>query len=135
MSKENLIRNANEELISKGDENAIGTYFSEEYIAHADNKSYQGHVFIKSYLGQLRSAIPDVSVKEVKIFTVTDEIATWQRTIQGTHKTNMRGIPASNKVITWNEMVTSRFDGDLIAEEWVVSELAGQLFIKQPKTK
>jgi len=48
---------------------------------------------------------------------------------------HMMGIPASEKKIKWKEMVVSRFEGDKIAEEWVVSELAGQLLLKQPKKK
>ena len=59
----------------------------------------------------------------------------WQRTLHGTHKANMMGIPSSEKKIIWNEMVVSRFEGDKIAEEWVVSELAGQLLLKLPKIK
>ena len=47
----------------------------------------------------------------------------------------MMGIPPSKKKIKWNEMVVSRFEGDKIAEEWVVSELAGQLLLKQPIKK
>jgi predicted ester cyclase len=44
----------------------------------------------------------------------------------------MMGIPPSDKKIKWIEMVVTRFEGDRIAEEWVVSELAGQLLLKQP---
>ena len=47
----------------------------------------------------------------------------------------MMGIPPSNKTVKWNEMVVSRFEGDKIAEEWIVSELMGQLLLKQPQTK
>jgi hypothetical protein len=32
-------------------------------------------------------------------------------------------------------MVVSRFEGDKIAEEWIVSELMGQLLLKQAKNK
>ncbi len=47
----------------------------------------------------------------------------------------LRRSGKNEKKLKWNEMVVSRFEGDKIAEEWVVSELAGQLLLKLPKTK
>lgn len=46
-----------------------------------------------------------------------------------------QGIPASMKRIKWNDIVVTRFDGDRIAEEWLASNLAFQLMIKQPNKK
>ena len=57
----------------------------------------------------------------------------WQRTLSGTHKADMQGIPASGKRIKWCDMHVTRFAGGMIAEEWVVSDLAAQLFAKQSR--
>ena len=46
-----------------------------------------------------------------------------------------QGIPASMKRIKWNDIVVTRFDVDRIAEEWLASNLAFQLMIKQPNKK
>ncbi|MFO7656420.1 MAG: ester cyclase, partial [Bacteroidales bacterium] len=61
----------------------------------------------------------------------TENTITWQRTFSGTHKTEMQGIPASMKKLKWNEIVVTRFEGERIAEDWLVSDLAFQLMIKQ----
>jgi predicted ester cyclase len=53
--------------------------------------------------------------------------------LTGKHKNNLKGIPATDKKVTWTEMVVSRFENNKIIEEWVVSELAGELMLKQPK--
>jgi len=45
------------------------------------------------------------------------------------------GIKPSEKIIKWNEIVVSRFDQNKIAEEWVVSELKGELLSKIPHKK
>ncbi|MFT7489878.1 MAG: putative ester cyclase [Candidatus Promineifilaceae bacterium] len=42
----------------------------------------------------------------------------------------MQGIPASGKKVTWRDMVVTRFSDDKIGEEWVVSELMGELLLK-----
>lgn len=47
----------------------------------------------------------------------------------------MMGIPASNQRVKWQEMIVSRFENDKIVEEWVVSDLAGQLMIRLPRKK
>ena len=44
----------------------------------------------------------------------------------------MLGIPPSGKRVEWKDMLHTRFDGDQIAEEWAVSELAGELMLKLP---
>jgi hypothetical protein len=75
------------------------------------------------------------SVLNIEILVEEGNTITWQRTLHGTHKANMMGIPQTGKKIKWNEMVVSRFEGDKIAEEWIVSELAGQLLLRQQETK
>ena len=56
----------------------------------------------------------------------------WHRTLSGTHKASMMGIPPTGQKVEWIDMVVTRFDGEKIAEEWTVSELAGQLLSKSP---
>lgn len=135
MNKQELIRKANDQLIGQGDMQAIEQFFTAAYLAHAEEKEYQGHAFIKRFIRQVRSAIPDVSVRKVSFFVEAGDTIAWKRTLQGTHKADMMGIPASNKKVKWEEMLVSRFEGDKIAEEWLVSDLAGQLLLKQPKAK
>jgi len=135
MNKEELIKNANDQLIGQGNLDVVEKFFTSDYIAHAEDKDYKGHEFIRRFARQIRSAVPDLSVSKVEFFVKAGNTIAWQRTLHGTHKANMMGIPPSEKKIEWNEMVISRFEDDKIAEEWVVSELAGQLLLKQPTTK
>jgi predicted ester cyclase len=64
-------------------------------------------------------------------FMETSDTISWQRTLIGTHKNSLMGIPASLKKVQWNEMVISKFKDNKITEEWVVSELAGVLLLNQ----
>ena len=71
----------------------------------------------------------------LEFLSVSGDMVVWQRTLRGTHKGSMRGIPPSGKRVKWNEMVVSRFENGKIAEEWVVSELAGKLATQTPQPK
>lgn len=133
MDKEKQIKRAIEQLAGKGNLEVIGNIFSINYIAHAGDKDYKGHGFIKRFTKQFRSAIQDVKILKVEFLNQSGNIITWQRSLMGIHKEKMRGIPPSGKKIKWTEMGVSRFENGKIAEEWVVSELAGQLALKTPK--
>ena len=135
MTKVEQIKFAVNQFIEKVNLDVVDSIFSTDYIAHAENREYKGHDFLKKISKQIRSAIPDVRVSNVEILSEEGDIITWQRTLEGTHEANMMGIPASKKKLNWNEMVVSRFEGDKIIEEWVVSESAGQLLLNQPRKK
>lgn len=135
MKKRELIQYAVEQLIEKNNLDAVEKSFAKNYVAYAENKVYKGHNFIKRFSKILRTSIPDLSVVKLNFFVEDTHAISWQRSMQGTHTKNMMGIPASNKIVQWNEMVISRFEGDKIAEEWIVSELMGQLLLKQQLSK
>ena len=61
-----------------------------------------------------------------------DRIA-WQRIIRATHEGAFKGFPASGRKIVWRDMTTSRFRDGVIAEEWVISDLAEQLLLSRKK--
>lgn len=75
--------------------------FSTDYIVHAGSKEYKGHEFIKRFINQLRSAIPDIRVVKVEFLAESSDTITWQRTLSGTHKANMMGIKPSNQKMIW----------------------------------
>jgi predicted ester cyclase len=119
-----------DQLIVKGNYEIIDASFSENYIAHSGQKTFSGHVFIKQYTMQVRTALPDIKISKMEILTEVDHIITWQRYFEGTHIAKLRGIPASNKKVKWNDMVVSRFENEKIIEEWLISDLAFQLMLK-----
>ncbi|HPF40578.1 MAG TPA: ester cyclase [Phycisphaerae bacterium] len=129
---ERTLRFANSELIDKHNPAAIPDVFAEDYVVHAEGRTYRGHAFIRRWLRQLRTAIPDLRVVDVTILAAKGHTIAWRRTLRGTHKAPLKRIPPSHRKVTWNEMLVTRFDGPMIVEEWCVSELAGQLFIQHP---
>ena len=133
MDKLNTVNNTVDQLIGQGNFDIVDSVFSVNYVAHSGDKSYNGHKFIKQFAKQVRTALPNIKILNIELLSQTDNILTWQRTFSGTHKAELMGIPASNKKVKWYEIVVSRFDKDKIVEEWLVSDLAFQLILKQDK--
>ena len=120
-SKEERIKLANIELFDQGDLGVVNEIFATDYIVHAGGKDYKGHDFIRRFIIQLRSAIPDIRVLKVEFLLKAGDTVAWQRTLSGTHKVNMMGIPATGQKVEWRDMVISHFEGEKITEEWAVS--------------
>ncbi|MDM8535833.1 ester cyclase [Desulfobacterales bacterium HSG17] len=133
-NKEELIKFGNNELLEKGSTDVITELFATNYVVHAEGKNYKGHGFIKRWVKQLRSAIPDIRVLKEEFQVQTDDTLVWQRTLSGTHIEEVWGIRPTKQKVEWREMVISRFDDKKIIEEWVVSELLGELLSKPPRT-
>jgi predicted ester cyclase len=133
MDKLSTVKNTVDQLLGQGNFDIVDSVFSVNYVAHSGDKSYNGHKFIKQFAKQVRTALPNIKILNVELLSQTDNILTWQRTFSGTHKADLMGIPASNKKVKWYEIVVSRFDKDKIVEEWLVSDLAFQLILKQDK--
>ena len=131
--KEERIKTANDALLEKGKLSIVDDIFVTDYVAHSGGNDYQGHEFIKRFINQLRTAVPDIRVVNVAFYLQMEDTIVWQRTLSGTHKADMMGAPSTNQKLEWREMVVSRFDGEKIAEEWVVSELAGEMLSKPPR--
>jgi len=89
MNKEEQIRNSNDQLIDQGNLDEVEKFFTADYVAHAEDKDYKGHDFIKRFTKQMRSALPDISVMKVEILVNAGNTIAWQRTLRGTHKANM----------------------------------------------
>lgn len=124
---------ANVALLEEGRLAAISEFFAVDYVAHVtDPESISGHEAIRSIVGRYRSAFPDLQVKVEILVEGTDRVA-WQRTLQGTHQGAFRGFPASGRSIVWRDAVTSRFVDGLIAEEWVLTDLAERLLLARKR--
>ena len=83
---------------------------------------------IRRVLDLYRRAFPDLQV-EVEILVEAKDRVAWQRTLRGTHQGDFKGFPATGRPIVWRDMATSRFHNGLIAEDWVITDLAERLLL------
>ncbi|MEJ6006287.1 ester cyclase [Paucibacter sp. AS339] len=128
-SARDLILNATYTLFRDGQVDATSQYFAPDYVVHLTDQDVQGGTsLVRSVVDLYRGAFPDLSV-EVQFFLDSSDTVNWQRTMRATHTGSFKGFPGTGQPIIWREMVVSRFSGTLIAEEWVVTELAERLLL------
>ena len=121
------IEEANSMLLADGMLDAIGEYFAKNYVAHLTDKDMErGHAAIRRFLGAYRHSFSDFQV-EVEILMKSKDRVAWQRTILAMHVLPFQGFPATGRRLVWRDMVVSRFRDGLIAEDWVITDLAERL--------
>jgi len=127
------IEAANSALIVNGDLGAIGEFFSPDYVAHlTDQTMTGGHDVVRKFVSAYRRVFCDTQI-EVEILVKAKNRVAWQRTLRATHKGNFKGFPATGRPIVWRDMVTSRFHDGLIAEDWVITDLAERLLLSRKR--
>ncbi len=125
------IRAANTTLIANGNLAAVGDFFASDYVAHLTDRDMEGgHDGIRKYLKMLRSAFPHIEI-DVEILVEGKNRVAWQRTLRGAQEGAFMGFPASGRNIVWRDVVTSQFRGGLIAEDWVITDLAERLLLSR----
>lgn len=118
---------ANATLLAQARLEAIAEFFTADYQVHLTGQTLTGgHGLVRRALQKVHKAVPEVTVEVDVLVEEGDQIA-WQRTLKGLHQGRYAGFPASGRELVWREMVVSRFSAGLIAEEWVISDLAEQL--------
>lgn len=128
-----IIEAANTALMTDGNLDAIADYFASDHITHlTDEHVPGGHDAIRRALGMYRRAFPDMKV-EVEILVEGKDSVAWQRTLRATHQGPFKGFPATGRPIVWRDMVVSRFRNGLIAEEWLITDLAERLLLARKR--
>jgi steroid delta-isomerase-like uncharacterized protein len=123
------IEAANSVLITNGQFDAVGEFFTADYVAHlTDQEMTGGHDAIRRILGMYRRALPDLRINVEILVEGKDRVA-WQRTLRGTHQGDFKGFPPTGRPIVWRDMAISRFQDGLIAEDWVITDLAERLLL------
>lgn len=128
-----LILSATSALFCDGQLEAIGEHFAPDYLVHITDQDLRGGPeLIRSVVELYRGAFPDLAV-EVQFFLASADTVSWQRTMRATQTGAFKGFPATGQPMVWREMVVSRFSNSLIAEEWVVTDLAERLLLARKK--
>ena len=126
-SPASILEAANTALLVEGNLEAVGEFFASSYVAHLTDENLRGGpAAIRSFVSSLRRAFSDLRV-EVEILVEAGDRVAWQRTVRAHHSGSYKGFPATDRPVVWRDMVTSRFEGGLIAEDWSISDLAERL--------
>ena len=120
-------------LLADGNLDIIGEFFTRDYVAHVTDEDLAlGHDGIRRFLGMYQRAFPELLV-EIEILVEGKDRVAWQRTLRGTQRGAYKGFPPTGRPIVWRDMVTSRFRDGLIAEDWVITDLAERLLLARKR--
>jgi predicted ester cyclase len=116
-------------LIEEWNLAAIEKFFSPEFIAHGTVRDMTGGPeAIRSFLKSLHRAFPRLHV-EVEILVEAEDRVAWQRRLEGIQKGKFMGFPATGKEIIWRDVITSRVENGLIAEDWSITDIVERLLL------
>lgn len=128
-----MIEAANLALLVNGNLKSIGDYFAADYVVHfTDQDVAGGHKVVKKIVNTYRRAFSDIQV-EVEILVKNKNRVAWQRTLRATHTGAFKGFPGTGRPIVWRDMIVTEFRDGLIAEDWVVTDLAEKLLLARKR--
>ena len=82
----------------------------------------EGRENFAGLIGAIVSALPDLRNVEQDIIAERD-IVSVRAVVEGTHKGDLLGIPASGKLVRWDAVDVYRVADGKIAEEWAADDL------------
>jgi steroid delta-isomerase-like uncharacterized protein len=130
-SPKTLILAANKTLFTEGRLDAIPKFFAPDYVANVTGSTMTGgHDAIRQVLTAIKRSFPELQC-DVEILVEGKERIAWQRTLSGVLQAAFKGFPSKGKKLVWRDMVASRIQDGLIAEEWVVTDFAERLLLAQ----
>lgn len=126
-SNTEVLIQANDLLAADADFEDICVLFDNAYIAHTTGKTLSGgHKIVKGFLKGIQKAFSDIEISVDILMAEKDKVA-WRRTWKAIQTGSYKGFPATNKKMTWTDMVVTRFGDGLIVEDWLLTDLAEQL--------
>lgn len=126
ISHADRIMEANQVLLVEGALDRLEEFFAPGFVAHGTEATLDGLGALRRFLAGLRAAFTDWHV-DVTIHVASGDRVAWERTVRATHTGKLGGFPATGRELTWRDMVVSRFDGGMIAEDWAVTDLVERL--------
>jgi steroid delta-isomerase-like uncharacterized protein len=112
-----LIRRIFDEIINKGDLDAVDELFAEDFVDHGPTGDLHGRDEFKAIVAQWRSAVPDVHCAVENVFTAGDSAA-WLVHTTGTHTGDGLGFPATGKRFETVSANIGIFRDGRAAEHW-----------------
>ena len=108
-----------DDAYNQGNLEGIDNLVTPSFVYHARGEDVQGIENFKKWIASDRAAFPDMR------FTIVDSIAESNKiastfVVEGTHKQEFRGIPATHKKFETVGITVFHFDGNKIKEAWVV---------------
>jgi predicted ester cyclase len=120
-------------LWCSGDLSGIAAIYSEDFVAHMpkgwERSEFHGHDGVRDAIARIRNAFSNWTETIEDMIVEGDRIAT-RYVSTGLHTGAFIGVPPTGRLIRIDEMSIYRLDGNLVAEQWCLTDdiaLARQL--------
>lgn len=113
-------------LWDEGDLDIIDDLYTENYVSHSPHNPLQGRAEVRAWVQEVLRAFPDFHINFHESIEQGDMMAVrW--TASGTHRSDFRNIPATNKTVVIPGISISTFSGDQVAETWISLDDLGMM--------
>jgi steroid delta-isomerase-like uncharacterized protein len=111
------IRSVFEETWNGCNLQALDRMIAADYTPHHSLNPVIGPEGVKQFVSSLQQAFPDLEFN-VEDMVAADDKVVLRWSIQGTHKDELMGIPASKKRVRLTGISIYRLEGDQVTESW-----------------
>jgi steroid delta-isomerase-like uncharacterized protein len=115
-----LIERFYKDVIESGNLDLIDELAADSYVDHEEALPGQppGKDGVKYFVNMMRSAFPDIKVKEIEPALTDGNMEACHVVLTGTHRGELGGIPASGKSVEFDCTDIIRVEGGKVAEHW-----------------
>lgn len=113
-----------EEIFSQGNLSNMDELFSPDIVIHDPDKELHGLEQVKQGIMRLRMAFPDLHYTAEDMIAEEDKVVI-RFTGQGTHRGEFRGVPPTDKNMTYTGIMILRFVRKKVVDYWAVSDALG----------
>jgi len=118
-----IVRAFIETAFNKHQTDRVGDHLTPDMKWHGGTLgTVEGRDNFVGLVGAIVSALPDLRNVEQDIIAERD-IVSVRAVVEGTHKGDLLGIPASGKHVRWDAVDVYRVEDGKIAEEWAADDL------------
>jgi len=123
-----VVRRFNREVIEQGSLTAVGELMAPHFVDHSAPPGLPTGPEGMSYVFNqvLRPALPDLTV-EIHMQLAEGDLVTTRKTIRGTHRGALLGVPATNTQIEISVIDIVRIEAGRYVEHWGINTLPSVL--------
>lgn len=115
-----LIERFYKDVIESGNLDLIDELAADSYVDHEEALPGQppGKDGVKYFVKTMRSAFPDIKVKEIMPKVAAGNLEACHVVLTGTHRGELAGIPPTGKSVEFDCTDIIRVEGGKVAEHW-----------------
>jgi predicted ester cyclase len=116
----NFVERFYRDVVERGNLDLVDELAADNYVEHEEGLPGQprGKEGVKYYVKTMRSAFPDIKVKEITPALRAGNMEACHVVLTGTHRGELTGIPPTGKSVEFDCTDIFRVEGGKVTEHW-----------------